>query len=206
MFEKKPSLKSRIAEGLKPTPLKKRITFSLSKMKVQLRRLDNTLHQLENRDKRLYDKCVKTLSEKNTAAATMYANECVEIRKIARMTLASQLALERVTLRLETVREFGDIAFNMNQAAKVVSLIKDNLSNIIPEVASKLDEVNDSLQDLIVEVGEATEGSLTMASSGEDAEKVLKEATVLAEQKLKDSFPELPAIPTEEATSERTTK
>ncbi|MEM4245805.1 MAG: Snf7 family protein [Candidatus Bathyarchaeia archaeon] len=203
MFEDKIPIRSRIMEGLRPTPLKKRITLSLSKMKVQLRRLDNTLHQLEYRDKKLYDKCVKSLSEKNVAAATMYANECAEVRKIAKMTLASQLALERVTLRLETVREFGDIAYNMNQAARVVSLIKDNLANIVPEVSSKLDEVNDTLQDLMVEVGEATESSLTMSSSGEDAEKIFKEASILAEQKLKDTFPEIPQIPTEEPAGEK---
>lgn len=206
MFEKNMSLKDKIKEGMRPTPLKKRITFSLSKMRVQLRRLDNTLHQLENRDKKLYDKCVKSLSDKNMASATMYANECAEIRKIAKMTLASQLALERVTLRLETVREFGDIAFNMNQAAHVVSLIKDNLANIVPEVSSKLDEVNDTLQDLMVEVGEATESSLAMSSSSEEAQNILKEATTLAEQKLTDTFPEIPPISEEESNLEKSLK
>ncbi|WP_455364866.1 Snf7 family protein [[Eubacterium] cellulosolvens] len=206
MFEKNMSLKDKIKEGMRPTPLKKRITFSLSKMKVQLRRLDNTLHQLENRDKKLYDKCVKSLSDKNMASATMYANECAEIRKIAKMTLASQLALERVTLRLETVREFGDIAFNMNQAAHVVSLIKDNLANIVPEVSSKLDEVNDTLQDLMVEVGEATESSLAMSSSSEEAQNILKEATTLAEQKLTDTFPEIPPISEAESDLEKSLK
>ncbi|WP_455367549.1 Snf7 family protein [[Eubacterium] cellulosolvens] len=206
MFEKNMSLKDKIKEGMRPTPLKKRITFSLSKMKVQLRRLDNTLHQLENRDKKLYDKCVKSLSDKNMAAATMYANECAEIRKIAKMTLASQLALERVTLRLETVREFGDIAFNMNQASHVVSLIKDNLANIVPEVSSKLDEVNDTLQDLMVEVGEATESSLAVSSSSEEAQNILKEATTLAEQKLTDTFPEIPPISEAESNLEKSLK
>ena len=182
MFEENSSIRKKLKESIKPTPLKKRITLSLSSMKIQLRRLDNTLRQLEVRDKKLYDKCVKALQEKNAPTASMYANECAEIRKIAKMTLASQLALERVALRLETIREFGDIAYGMNSAAKVVNMIKDNLQNIIPEVSMKLEEVNDGLQSMILEVGEATEGSLDMQTSSEDADKILSEANTLAEQ------------------------
>jgi division protein CdvB (Snf7/Vps24/ESCRT-III family) len=198
MFEEKTSIGKKLREALKPTPLRKRITLSLSTMKIQLKRLDNTLRQLEQRDKRLYDRCVKAFHEKNQAMAAMYANECAEIRKIAKMTLASQLALERVALRLETIREFGDIAYGMNAAAKVVNMIKDNLQNIIPEVSMKLEEVNDSLQSMILEVGEATESTLSMEASSEEAEKILAEANTLAEQKLRDAFPELPAVSAEE--------
>jgi division protein CdvB (Snf7/Vps24/ESCRT-III family) len=198
MFEEKMSFRKKLKESLKPTSLKKRITLSLSTMKIQLKRLDNTLNQLEQRDKRLYQKCVKALNDKNTAMATMYANECAEIRKIAKMTLASQLGLERVTLRLETVKEFGDIAYGMNSAAKVVNMVKDNLQNVIPEVSMKLEEVNDDLNSMVLEVGEATESSLSTEASSEDAEKILSEANTLAEQKLKDSFPELPTVSVEE--------
>lgn len=201
MFEEKLSFGKKLKEALKPTPLKKRITLSLSTMKIQLKRLDNTLGQLERRDKKLYNRCAKALHDKNSPMATMYANECAEVRKIAKMTLASQLALERVSLRLETVKEFGDIACGMNSAAKVVNMIKDNLQNIIPEVSMKLEEVNDNLQSMILEVGEATESTMNMETSSEDAEKILSEANTLAEQKLKDAFPELPSVSAEEPAS-----
>ena len=54
MFEENNSIRKKLKESIKPTPLKKRITLSLSSMKIQLRRLDNTLRQLEVRDKKLY--------------------------------------------------------------------------------------------------------------------------------------------------------
>jgi len=51
----------------------------------------------------------------------MYANEIAEIRKIAKVTLRSELALEQVVLRLETIQEFGDVAAMMGPVAGVVT-------------------------------------------------------------------------------------
>ncbi len=176
-----------------------KISTALSTMRVQSRRIQSTSRHLEQRDKMLREKCIAALQAKDHSLASMYANECAEIRKIARITLHSELALEQVALRLETVREFGDIAYTMSSVSGVVSLLKDNLRNVIPEVSLKLGEVQDSLEDMVVEVGEATEQSIdTEATSGE-AQRILTEANVIAEQKMKEKFPELPTMVAPEA-------
>ncbi|MBS7645219.1 MAG: Snf7 family protein [Candidatus Bathyarchaeia archaeon] len=202
VFEERNPITKRLKEAVKPTPLRRRVTLALSAMKIQIRRLENTLHQLERRDKDLYQKCVGALQNKNSPLAAMYANECAEVRKIAKLTLASQLALERVALRLETIREFGDIAYNMSAATQVVTAIKNNLQNIVPEVSMKLEEINDNLESMIFEVGEATESTLNLTPTAE-ADKILKEANILAEQKLREEFPELPEYKVEEGTKEQ---
>jgi division protein CdvB (Snf7/Vps24/ESCRT-III family) len=191
MFEEKNPLTKKLREAIKPTPLRRRVTLALSSMKIQIRRLDNTLRQLEHRDKTLYQKCVNALQKKNNPLGTMYANECAEVRKITKLTLASQLALERVALRLETVREFGDIAHNMSAATKVVSVIKDSLRNVVPEVSMKLEEINENMESMMFEVGEATESTLNLSPTAE-ADNIMKEANILADEKLKEEFPELP--------------
>ena len=147
----------------------------------------------------LHEKCVAALQAKDRPLAAMYANECAEIRKIATITLHSELALEKVALRLETVKEFGDMAYTMSSVSGVVGLLKDKLRNVIPEVSLKLSEVQDSLEDMVVEVGETTEQSFDSEATSEEAGKILTEAGVLAEQKMKERFPELPTIPVHEA-------
>ena len=202
VFEERNPITKKLKEAIKPTPLRRRITLALSAMKIQIRRLENTLRQLERRDRDLYQKCVGALQKKNSPLAAMYANECAEVRKIAKLTLASQLALERVALRLQTIREFGDIAYNMNAAAKVVTAIKNSLQNIVPEVSMKLEEINENLESMVFEVGEATESTLSLAPTAE-ADKILKEANILAEQKLKEEFPELPEYAIGESSREQ---
>jgi len=199
LFKERQSITKRLKEAIKPTPLKYRISTALSTMRVQLRKIENTSRHLEQRDRTLREKCVTALQAKDSAMAAMYANECAEIRKIVKITLHSELALEQVALRLETVKEFGDIAYTMSSVSGVVSLLKDNLRNVIPEVSLKLGEIHDSLEDMVVEVGEATEQSVdTEATSGE-AQRILTEANVVAEQKMKERFPELPTAAAPEA-------
>jgi division protein CdvB (Snf7/Vps24/ESCRT-III family) len=56
----------------------------------------------------------------------------------------------------------------------------------------QLGNIGQTLDSLILEVGETTSQSWSSIATGEDAEKILEEATVLAEQKVKDGFPQLP--------------
>ncbi len=173
------------------------MTRSLSAIKIQIRRLGNTLDHLELRDKKLYQKCSDALQKKNNPLAVMYANECAEVRKITKLTLASQLALEKAALRLETVREFGDIAHNMTEASQVVSVIKDSLRDVMPEVSMKLEEINENMEAMILEAGEATESTQGLTPTVE-ADKILKEVNIIAEHKLKEEFPDLPGQLAEE--------
>src|SRR5439155_26950573 len=47
----------------------------------------------------------KAIEVKDTQIATLSANECVQIRKLIKTSLSSQISLEQVLLRLETVEE-----------------------------------------------------------------------------------------------------
>ena len=199
MFKERTPWSKRLREAVHPTPFRQRINECLFKLKVQERKLERTSYHMQQRDQALYGKCVLAVQGKNTELASMYANECAELRKMAKVVLHSELALEQVTLRLETVNEFGDIAYTMMPVAHVVKALKTQLQGVMPEVSLELSEVNETLEGLAVEVGEASETSFDMSASSEDSQKILTEANIVAEQKMKERFPELPPIPTSEA-------
>lgn len=199
MFKERQSITKRLKEAVSPTPLRYKISTALSTMRVQQRKIENTSRHLEQRDRMLREKCIAAIQAKDNSLASMYANECAEIRKIVKITLHSELALEQVSLRLETVKEFGDIAYTMGSVSGVVGLLKDNLRNVIPEVSLKLGEIHDSLEDMVVEVGEATEQTVDTEAASSEAQRILTEANIIAEQKMKEKFPELPATATSEA-------
>lgn len=130
---------------------------------------------------------------KDTARAVMYANECVEVRKMARIMLQSELAIEQTILRLETVKEFGDVAAQMAPVVSIVNAVKSQLLGVMPEVSYELSTIGETLNNMMVEVGETTGSNYDMVASGEEAQKILKEANTIAEEKMKEKFPELPS-------------
>jgi len=198
LFKEKTSFFKKVKEAFHPTPLRKRIMDALIKLKIQLKRLEVASNQLEQRDKQLYGKCVDAIRAKNSQLAQIYANECAEIRKIAKITLLSQLALERVVLRLETLIEFGDMANTMIPLVNVISKVKDQLGNIMPNISLKLSEVNESLEEIVMDIGGISESYFETQASSDEAQKILKEASTIAEQRMKERFPELPEVATRE--------
>jgi len=176
-----------------PPPMKERINNVLHRLKIQLDKLEQTADRLQSRDKELFGRCVKAMMVKDEARAAMYANEIAEIRKMARITIRSQLALEQVTMRLETVEELGDMMVQMGPVVGVVKAINGQLAGVIPEVAGELESINDVLNGVVLEAGDVTGQPYNIKVSDETAKNVLNEANAVAEQRMKDRFPELPA-------------
>lgn len=199
MFKERTPWSKRLKEAIHPTPMKQRVTGCLFKLKVQQRKLERSSYHMQQRDQALYGKCVLAVQSKNTELASIYANECAEIRKMAKVVLHSELALEQVTLRLEAVNEFGQLAYTMLPVAGVVKALKAQLEGVMPEVSLELSAVNETLEELSDEVGETTETTFDLSSSSGESQKILQEANVVAEQKMKERFPELPPIPAHEA-------
>lgn len=190
------SIFRKVEDKLHPVPLKERIEHASFRLRAQLEKLEHMYARLHQRDTDLFQRCVGAQVSNDLGHARIYANECAEIRKIAQVVLGSQLALEKVILRLETVEEFGTI---MSQIAPVMGIVKETkskIAGIVPQVASELEEVNNMLGDLTYETGEVTANTLPIETTDGEARKVLEETGLIAEQKLHEHFPDLPTLET----------
>jgi len=201
--QSKPSLSTRVKDAINPIPLKERINKTVFRLKLVQRKLEDSRLRSEQKYKKLFNKCVEAQRAKDQTIAIMYANESAQIRTIAKTLTSAQLAVEQVVLRLETVSDFGDIAAEIMPAAETIRAIKGRLQGIIPEVSMQLGFINQSLDSLVLEAGEATGASWNAMASGDEAEKILLEATTVAEQKIREGFPELPITGTERRVSPR---
>ena len=190
--EAKVPLSKKIVDTMHPVPLKDRLSQTVYRFNMVQRKLEDSHLKIEQKHKMLFNKCIKSQEAKDTQTAVMYANECAQVKKIAQTIVTSKLALEQVTLRLETVKDFGDIAAEIMPAAAVVRAVKGKLSGVIPGVSRHLGMIGQTLDSLVLEAGEATGQSWNIMVSGEDADKVLSEATMIAEQKIREGFPDLP--------------
>lgn len=150
---------------------------------------------MQQHDREMFNKCVRAQVEKDTARAAMYANECAQVRKMAKVTLQCQLALEQGALRLETVREFGQVASMMAPVAAVVRSVQGQITGVIPEVGFELGEIGEMLNSVVYEVGEASGASYEVQTPSEEAQRILTEANTLAEHRMQQRFPDLPPTP-----------
>ena len=196
--EKKVPISSKIVDTMHPAPLRDRITKTIYSLNMVRHKLEGSRLRIEQKHKTLFSKCVRAQENKDAQTSVMYANECAQVKKIAQTIVTSQLALEQVVLRLDTVKDFGDVAVELMPAASIIRTVKDRLSGVIPEVSRSLGTISQTLDSLVLEVGEATGQSWNAMVSGEDADKVLAEASVIAEQKVREGFPELPTTSTAE--------
>ena len=190
------SILRKFEDRLHPVTLKDRIEHASFKLQTQHEKLEHMYSRIQQRDKDLFQRCVGAQVSNDLGHARIYANECAELRKIAKIVLGSQLALERVILRLETVGEFGTI---MSQLAPVMGIVKETksqIAGIVPQVANELDEVNNVLGELTEETGEisSTNNMESIEPSDGEAKRILEETGLIAEQRVHDHFPDLPSM------------
>lgn len=183
-FRSKPSLSERILM----------VIFKINSLKT---RLEQESYRLLQRDKELFEKCVQALTSKDDLRAKIYASEVAELRKVTGLILRSQLALEQVALRLETIRDFGNLVTVVAPVTRVVGALRTQLSGLMPQIGYELGEINESLQAVITEAGIAAQTGFEIEASNE-AQKILREATTVAEQRMRERLPEIPvqALPT----------
>jgi division protein CdvB (Snf7/Vps24/ESCRT-III family) len=184
----------KIEEKVHPTPLREKIAQAIYKLTAQKEKLTQTTAKLQQRDQEMFQRCIGAHLAKDSAHASIYASECAEVRKMFRIVLSSQLALERVILRLQTIEEFGDLLMQIAPVVGVVKETKRRIGGIIPEVASELEGIHEMLSDTVIETGEVEAKSLTLEACDEEVKKILEQSSIIAEQRIKERFPELPTF------------
>jgi len=142
-----------------------------------------------------FEKVVDALISKDQTRAVMYANEVAELRKVAKSLFLVQVALEQIGLRIESIREIGEVAAYLGPVVGVVKDVREAIKNTLPEIGIELGEIQDILQETVMEAGEMIGVGGVGIYSTPDARKILEEAKVVAEQRMKESFPALPSIP-----------
>ena len=160
-------------------------------LEIQSNKLKYLSSKLQARDKSLFEKCVEASVSKDQARVTLYATECAEIRKMVQVIVYCELALEQAILRLQTVSELSNVVAVIAPVPRVVQEIRGKIVDIVPSIAGKLDEVNGMLNETIEGIGGAPIREFKV-QSGEEATKILEEASKEAEQRIREKFPELP--------------
>ena len=184
---------NRVKEAVKPPgPLKPRLDFAVRRIELQTQKLDQATERFGQRDKTIFARIVDAYTKHDSSRANVFANELAEIRKMEKLIINARLALEQIVLRLRTVSELGDVVSTLGPAVGVLRSVRAGLVSVFPEAENELGEIGNMLSGIMMEAGSGSGMTLNFDSVNEDAGKILNEASTVAEQRIKDKFPELP--------------
>jgi len=185
---------TKIKEAVRPHgPLKPRLNFAIKHMKLQIQRLEKAMDRFSERDKSLFARIVKAYSKRDIVRANVLASELAEIRKMEKMIVHTRLALEQIVLRLRTVSELGDVVSTLAPTVGVLRSVRTGMAAILPEAERELGQIGNLLSGIIIDTGQSTGLNINFEAANEDAKKILNEAATVAEQKIKEELPEIPA-------------
>ena len=183
----------RVREAVRPLgPLRPRLEAAIRQIQIQISKLDATSLKLKERDAAIFNKVVSAIQKHDMQHATVFANELAEIRKMNKMVTAAKLALEQIVLRLNTVQELGDIVVTLAPAMGVIRSIRSGLVSVLPEAESEISEISNLLGSILIDAGQLGAATINFEAANEDAERILAEASAVAEQKMREKFPDLP--------------
>jgi division protein CdvB (Snf7/Vps24/ESCRT-III family) len=177
-----------------PRPIGEVILQSTRQLKTQRVKLEQATIRLRQRDEVLFQECVAEISRNRQDRASIRANELAEVRKLLLMITQCQLALERVILRLETIKEVAEIMADLSPALKSLRAVTENLVNVMPDVAQELENINVSISDTLAttHLNSSPELIAPLAKKTEAGEEILKEVSSFLEEKLTEQLPAPP--------------
>lgn len=183
-------------------PLRTKVELAIKRIESQIQYIEDTLNRLSERDKYLFSRIVEAYSKHQMQRARVLANELAELRKMVNFMMNAELALERVVLRLRTVNQFGNVVSTLAPAVQVLHSVSAGLSGFLPNAERELGQIGTFLSELIVEAGQVTGIAPNFEVASDDAQKILSEAAMVAEHRMKEKFPELPSIKATESSEE----
>ena len=189
--EETPSVVSKIRNIAKPQEnLKEQISVVTQRLDTQTKTLDAAVHRFEIRDKEIFQRVVKAMTERDTARANILATELGEIRKVERMLSHASLGLQSVSMRLSTVSEMGDLVTILSPAKGMLNSIRSEMCSILPEASMELGNIGNLLSDITATTNQGSDEPVNTIMASADALQILEEAEVAAENKLREKIPE----------------
>ena len=199
----KPGISERLNSVLRPKgALKPRVETGIKKLQVQISKLDNMLSSLNARDEKIFHRIVTATQQHDTHTANTLSKELAEVRKVRRVLGNARMAIEQIELRLTTFHDLGDTVITVMPTIGLMKNMKSSLAKFMPGADQELNNMAEMLGGLMTETFHSSDASFgAEAVMDAESEKILQEASAVAEQQAGDKFPSMPTATSEPSTS-----
>jgi division protein CdvB (Snf7/Vps24/ESCRT-III family) len=183
----------RIRESLRTQkPLKPTMESAKNRLGIQTQKLDALLEKLKSKDRTLFNQIVTHLQNHDSQQSKMLSNELSQVRRTIKTISQLKMSLEQVHMRLESTIDIGDALTALKPAVGTLSKVKTGLNGLMPNVDTELGEINDIFSDIMVNANSTSDIGFAMNPSGGDVNNIIAEASIVAEQRVTDNFPDVP--------------
>jgi len=175
-----------------------KIEDSLNQLSAQIMKLRSKYQEMMDRSKEYFEQVVDALVSGDEGRASIYAEEIAEIRRLASVVVKTQLVLEQVKLRLETILEVSELMGLVVPLLSLITEVEDEVAGAAPEAARNLHELASYIEDF---TGETAAGEFDISvpeEASDEAKKILEEAQRAAAERVKQAFPDVPKLSEEE--------
>lgn len=186
-------------------PLKPRLDAVQKKIQVQIARLEELYSALKSKDEDAFRKLVASIKESNTQYSTVLSADLARARQMSRVVFLSRVALEKLAAKLSSVTDFGDLVIVLSPAMAVVKNLRSSLTPQVPEMEVELGIISELLSGILVDAGQVGGYTINFETANEEAVRLIDEASLVVEQKMKEEFPGIPDLPTIVPSSSSTT-
>jgi len=95
---------------------------------------------------------------------------------------------------LSTIHDLGDAMVAIGPAMSTMKGLQSSLGKFMPEADSELNTMTQTLNGLMVDSLSGDAFNMESDVSNEETDKILQEASAVAEQQIGDKFPSVPSI------------
>jgi division protein CdvB (Snf7/Vps24/ESCRT-III family) len=183
----------RIRDSLRTQkPLKPTMETAKNRLGIQTQKLDTLLEKLKSKDRTLFDQIVTHLQNHDSQQSKMLSNELSQVRRTIKTISQLKMSLEQVHMRLESTIDIGDALTALKPAVGTLSKVKTGLTGLMPNVDTELGEINDVFSDIMANANSTSDIGFALNPSGGDMNNIIAEASIVAEQRVTDNFPDVP--------------
>ena len=199
--QQKPSISDKINDTIKPKgPLKPRVQDGIKKLQLQIKKLDSMLASLQERDAKLFQRIVVATQNHDTQTSKVLGNELAEVRKVTKILSSARIALEQIELRLSTCNDLGDTVVAMIPTMGLMKNLKSSLGKVMPGAEQEIGQMAEMLGGFMTESFSGDSAFGLDATTNAESDKILREASAVAESTTGEMFPSVPSS-NQEATS-----
>ena len=193
----KQSLVQRIGDSVKPRQsLKPRIETATNRVHAQVLKLDGMLTKLKTRDNEIFQQVITATQQHDTSGSKVLASELVELRKVTKILGNARMGLEQIELRLTTFHDLGDTVVAIMPTVGLMNGLKGSMSKFMPGADEELGRMNEMLSGMMADSFAGSDSTFSVnETTNSESEKILQEASAVAEQQTSERLPPMPEQP-----------
>ena len=190
----KVGITEKINDTIKPkSALKPRVQEGIKKLQLQIKKLDSMLTGLQERDAKLFQRIVTATQNHDVQTSKVLGNELAEIRKVTKILSNARIALEQIELRLSTCSDLGDTVVAMIPTMGLMKNLKTSLGKVMPGAEQEIGQMAEMLGGFMTESFSGDSAFGIDETTNSESEKILREASAVAESSTGEMFPSVPS-------------